>query len=67
MGEKRSKCSERERDRGERESNQEREKSRARFGGERESDRELFQNMNTRVPSEPILLLTHEFEKLSIY
>ena len=25
-----------------------------------------FKNMNTRVPSEPILLLTHEFEKLSI-
>ena len=30
-------------------------------------DGELFQNMNTRVPSEPILLLSHEFEKLSIY
>ena len=31
------------------------------------SDGELFPNMNTRVPSEPILLLTHEFEKLSIH
>ena len=30
-------------------------------------DGELFQNMNTRVPNEPILLLTHEFEKLSIH
>ena len=29
----------------------------------REGDGELFQNMNTRVPSEPILLLTHEFKK----
>ena len=27
-----------------------------------EFDGELFQNMNTRVPSEPILLLTPEFE-----
>ena len=26
-----------------------------------------FKNMNTKVPSEPILLLIHEFEKLSIY
>ena len=26
-----------------------------------------FKNMNTRVPSEPILLLTHEFEKVSIH
>ena len=26
-----------------------------------------FENMNTRVPSETILLLTHEFEKLSIH
>ena len=32
-----------------------------------ESDGELFQNMNTRVPNEPILLLNHEFEKLSIH
>ena len=32
-----------------------------------EADGELFQNMNTRVPSESILLLTHEFEKLSIH
>ena len=31
------------------------------------SDGELFQNMNTRVPNEPILLPTHEFEKLSIH
>ena len=30
-------------------------------------DGELFQNMNTMVPSEPILLLSHEFEKLSIH
>ena len=30
-------------------------------------DRELFQNMNTRVPIEPILLLIHEFLKLSIH
>ena len=30
-------------------------------------DGDLFQNMNTRVPSEPILLLSHEFEKLSIH
>ena len=30
-------------------------------------DGELFQNMNTRVPSEPIFLLTHEFEKSSIH
>ena len=30
-------------------------------------DGELFQNMNTRVPSERILLLTHEFEKLTIH
>ena len=30
----------------------------------RQVDGELFQNMNTRVPSEPIL--NHEFEKLSI-
>ena len=30
-------------------------------------DGELFQNMNTRVRSEPILLLTHEFKKLSIH
>ena len=29
-------------------------------------DGELFPNMNTRVPSEPIFLLIHEFEKLSI-
>ena len=29
-------------------------------------DGELFQNMNTMVPSEPILL-THEFEKLTIH
>ena len=26
-----------------------------------------FKNMNTGVPSELILLLTHEFEKLSIH
>ena len=26
-----------------------------------------FKNMNIRVPSEPILLLAHEFEKLSIH
>ena len=29
----------------------------------RELDGELFPNMNTRVPSEPIFLLTHEFKK----
>ena len=29
-------------------------------------DGELFPNMNTRVPSELIFLLTHEFEKLAI-
>ena len=32
-----------------------------------EIDGELFQNMNTRVPSEPLFLLTHEFKKLSIH
>ena len=26
-----------------------------------------FKNMNTRVPSEPILLLIHQLEKLSIH
>ena len=36
-------------------------------GGGGEFDGELFQNMNRRVPSEPIFLLTHEFEKLSIH
>ena len=30
-------------------------------------DGELFPNMNKRVPSEPIFLLNHEFEKLSIH
>ena len=50
----------------------ERERIRGRMGiGERErmsmvSDGELFQNMNTRVSSEPILLLIHQFERLSI-
>ena len=29
------------------------------------ADGELFQNMNTRVPSEPIFILSHEFEKLT--
>ena len=33
----------------------------------RENDGELFQNMNTRVLSEPILLLIPEFKKLSIH
>ena len=32
-----------------------------------QTDGEYSQNMNTRVPSEPILLLTIQFEKLSIH
>ena len=31
------------------------------------ADGELFPNMNTRVPSESIFLLTHEFKKLTIH
>ena len=37
------------------------------LGFEREGDGEYSQNMNTRVPSEPIFLLTHELEKLFIH
>ena len=32
-----------------------------------DSDGELFLSMNTRVPSEAIFILTHEFEKLTIH
>ena len=39
------------------------------FGLQSDGDwwRIILKNMNTRVPSEPILLLAHEFEKLSIH